>query len=129
MFNLASLRVSAESLLSSPESRVVFHPPESTLNIMLVKIDEVVGESARRPHANRDRDELFFVVKGSVTITTFTTNGVVDTVTIADEGDQSFRFIPAGQFHQLTSEKGEAVVLELIGGKFLPESTISLGLL
>jgi cupin fold WbuC family metalloprotein len=118
MFSLSQLRLESAEMLRANESRRVLHPPQSTLNLMLVSLNSDPSSNAT-PHANINRDELFLVTSGIVEISRYYDSGSFKARETIQEGvNPHFVFIPSGEYHVIKPISDRAVIFEIIGGLF-----------
>ena len=103
--------------------RVVLHTPESTLNIMIVRISRIAEKTL--PHKNVNRDEYFSVLDGAVLYEKHSDlNGEFFSQEKIQVNPFLFTHVPANTFHNIAAEGSDAFIHEIIGGKFESGSTI-----
>ena len=123
--DLNTIATHVENMRKNSLQRVVLHPPDSTLNLMIVCIKGDVNNSD--PHMNVGRDEYFSVLEGNVIYKKFSDqNGEPVFEGMIGKSPLLFTHIPANEFHTIFSVGADAYILEMIGGKFCPGSTVYL---
>ncbi|AJF61468.1 hypothetical protein QT06_C0001G0628 [archaeon GW2011_AR15] len=99
-----------------------FHKKTDGLQRM---VNAVLKETYLRPHKheNPDKLEIFSIVKGKVAILTFDDSGRINEKRILDENDEiKIAEIPPKTWHNFVVLSKEAVLYEIIDGKYNPKT-------
>jgi cupin fold WbuC family metalloprotein len=99
-----------------------FHRPEERLQRM---INACLYETYIMPHKheNPDKLEIFFILKGRVAFLIFDDNGkIIESIILNEDGPIKFIEIPPKTWHNLVVISPEAVLYEIIEGKYDPET-------
>lgn len=112
-----------EKARSSERKRAIycFHKQDEILQRML---NCALNETYVRPHKheNSDKLELFTIIKGKAGVLFFDDNGKIKEKTIIDENGPVYSVeIPARTWHSFVVLSKEAVLFELILGKYDPD--------
>jgi len=108
----------------SPRKRAIhcFHDPHDTLQRM---INAGLSDSYVRPHKheNPDKLEIFYIVKGIAAIVIFGDDGkITESVTLDENGPVKVAEIPPRIWHCFVIISSEAVLYEVIEGKYDQET-------
>ncbi len=97
--------------------RIIHHEEESILNVMTIKMSK---SDNTEPHYNKDRDEVVFVIEGSLKILfDFNKN-----ITLSSTDNVSWHLIKANTTHQIIPLTDKVEILEIIGGLHKQDSCI-----
>ena len=89
--------------------RIIHHDGKSILNVMTL----IIGKSDNtEPHYNKKRDEVIFVIEGSLKIL-FDFN---KTITLSSTDKVPWHLIKANTTHQIIPLTDKVEILEVIGG-------------
>ena len=125
--DLSNIAFQVYNMRRENQQRLILHSKDSTLNLMIVRINTDIKNEL--PHKNIGRDEYFSVVEGAVLFKKFADNG---STIVHEEKIQKSPFylthIPADVFHTISTISSEAYLLEIIGGKFMNGSTTYLNM-
>ena len=97
--------------------RIIHHEEGTILNVMTLVID---SSENTEPHYNKDRDEVVFVIQGSLKIL-FDFN---KTITLSSTDKIPWRLIKANTTHQIIPLTDKVEILEVIGGFHKQDSCI-----
>jgi len=105
---------------ASVETRRNIHVPNSSLNVMLIKL--VPSSSSWRYHRNVDRDEVFRCIYGEIICRYIDDCGIEREVKLTSSSDDFF-FIGANTLHHIFAVTEHACLMEFIGGKYFKGAT------
>lgn len=108
-----------EELNLSNKNRINLHEPDSTLNIMVLKIYKELNDE--KYHWNKDRDEIIIVLKGKIEVE-FKLNNKISLKTLSEDKNNLF-LLKANTPHRIKSLSSTSNILEIIGGQFRNGST------
>ena len=97
--------------------RVIHHDPGSILNVMTIELD---GDSETKPHFNKDRDELIFVLEGDLKLSFDHQKSIL----ISSNDVNPWHLIKANTTHQLNCVTKKVKILEVIGGIHKDDSCV-----
>ena len=97
--------------------RTIHHEEGSILNIMTLIIESSDNTS---PHYNKNRDEVIFVLEGSLKIM-FDSNRSIE---IKSSDKKPWHLIKSNTTHQIIALSDKVKILEIIGGLHKPDSCI-----
>ena len=103
--------------------RIIHHQPGSVLNVMELTLPNgLIGN----PHYNVDRDEVVFILSGSLEALFFDQDLKLkrSQIIVAQNKNLAWIIIPQNTIHQFNVISGEAIIIEIIGGAFFEGACI-----
>jgi hypothetical protein len=94
-------------------NRTLHHKPGAVLNVMTLELSKgIVGA----PHYNVDRDEVVFILRGSVDVLQYNEELKIESITTLSPHGQSWIMVKSGKIHRFEVKSESAELLEVLGG-------------